>query len=120
MTNIKTTGDLSCSPILRELLSISPTQLSIKIDTDDFNNDDSDPLFLTGRLRGVIGPYFAGEPTANVPDRVLFPGATPGAPSVPSNCPLPTPVPFNAAAMRVTRTTIAFDLGNAVPLATPH
>ena len=120
LTNVKTTGDLSCSPILRELLSISPTQLSIKIDTDDFNNDDSDPLFLTGRLRGVIGPYFAGEPTANVPDRVLFPGATPGAPSVPSNCPLPTPVPFNAAAMRVTRTTIAFDLGNAVPLATPH
>ena len=153
LTGVTWTGDFSCSPLLQRLHQLSPASLSVKLNTDDFNNDINDPAFCHGRLRAVIGPAFPGEPVEYIPDRMLWAASPAPPPPPPVNdssltCKLPDQIPFNFAPFHMISlntsssfissssssflstfsssptssfTALAFfDLGNAVPLITPH
>ena len=68
-------GDMSGSPYLTLLKSIADqngNQISIKMILDNFIINPSDPPNnLVGRVVGVIGPYYVGEPRQFVAERRL-------------------------------------------------
>ena len=147
--DLKWQGDLSVSPYLTLLKSIAEqngNQVSIKMILDNFVINPSDPPNnLVGRVVGVIGPYYIGEPRQFVAERRLtktfcspptmpsyLPATLPAAPSgpkppVPPTVPTPAPasIPVDAAMFwqapcRVDsqRKKLIVDLGNSVQFQT--
>lgn len=61
------------SRYLKELNETSPDQLSIRFTVDMYSPDSTNAQFTLGRITGVIGPYFSGEPKHFVLGRQLMP-----------------------------------------------
>lgn len=98
-----TWGSEISSPFLKELQTISPNSLSIKLVVDRFDQNAKQ-----GRIVGTIGPAFAGEPPHFVLGRALRPAAQGG------------PLWFGYARVDQTRQRVLVDLGNSIPTTAPN
>ncbi len=140
-------GNITSSPYLTLLQSIAAqngNQVSIKLILDNFTINPSDPPNnLVGRVVGVIGPYYVGEPRQIVAERRMSktfcnpptmpcyqPSALtgpphPAPPTVTTNDPPPAPLPVDATMFWQTpcrvdsqRKKLIVDLGNSVQFQT--
>jgi hypothetical protein len=102
LTDLTWSG-LERSALLRELHNTSPERLSIKFNTDAYDDNSQSPTFNQGRLAGTIGPWFAGEPAQIVMGRRLIPAL--------SSPYWPAPFQLSAGGDR-----LVIDLGNSIPL----
>lgn len=107
-------GDVEASPFLTALRADSESMLSIKFNIDGINMDFHSPEFMMGRLVGTIGPATATEPRHLVVGRQFI--ATEAQTSqmfMPNGS-----LNFCVARVDVERSTIMFDLGNALQTTT--
>lgn len=107
-------GDVEASPFLTALRADSESMLSIKFNIDGINMDFHSPEFMMGRLVGTIGPATATEPRHLVVGRQFI--ATEAQTSqmfMPNGS-----LNFCVARVDVERSTILFDLGNALQTTT--
>lgn len=103
-----TWGDLTSSPLLQDLKSMSGEMLSIKFNVDLYDTSEADGpgQFQFGRVAGTIGPYSQGEGIHVLNQRRMWVGS----PLINvQNSPL-----FNAP-FKISGSTLHLDLGNSVP-----
>lgn len=93
---------LDRSPFLQQLHRRSAGRLSIKFNVDGYQPDPTADEFTYGRVVGTIGPSFADEPRHFVASRVLRGAGT-----------------FAAAKVDAGGSSVAVDLGNSLPTASP-
>ena len=130
LRNLTWQGNIASSPYLTLLKSIAEqngNQISIKMILDNFTINPSDPPNnLVGRVVGVIGPYYVGEPRQFVAGRRMSKTFC-SPPTMPAYLPAPstTPVSIDATMFWQTpcrvdsqRKKLIVDLGNAVQFQT--
>ena len=102
LTDLQWSG-LEQSAFLSALRAASPDRLSIKFNTDAYDDNSQSSTFNQGRLAGTIGPYVAGEPLQIVMGRRLIPVQN---------------SPYWSAPFQLSRggDRLIIDLGNSVPL----